>query len=142
MSFKIRKMAPGDLDEVISIETTCFPSPLEKKDFERFVKEGYGFVCVLDGKIAGYVVADKVLDEAHLVRIAVSPGLRRRGIGRALLSELLSKGGRFYLEVRISNEPSIRLYESAGFRRVRVRKGYYSDKDEDAIVMEFSLPPQ
>ena len=134
MAFNTRKMVAGDVDAVVGIEKACFSSPLVSADFDKFMKDGLGLVSEFDRKVSGYVVAERVLDEAHIVRVAVIPDLRRKGIGSDLISRLILEGKaagvkKFYLEVRASNAPSRRLYEKAGFSEVRVRKEYYSDND-------------
>jgi ribosomal-protein-alanine N-acetyltransferase len=96
------------------------------------------------GRAVAFLLAWLVADEAHLLDVVVSAGRRREGIGRALLGDFVdgarAHGARnAYLEVRISNEPAIRLYRSAGFTDARVRKGYYPD-GEDALEMALSLP--
>jgi len=98
-----------------------------------------------DGRIAGYLVAWHVADELHVIHVATDPGERRRGVGRALLGELVEFGraedvAHVLLEVRRSNDAAIRLYREAGFRAVHVRRGYYPDH-EDAIEMTLSFDP-
>jgi len=95
--------------------------------------------------IIGYVDYWLVYDEVHLLSIAVVPQWRRRGLGRILLDRPISAGllgdcAHVVLEVRRGNLPAQRLYESAGFRPVGLRKRYYSDTGEDAIVMMKILP--
>lgn len=97
-----------------------------------------------DGELVAFVVAHAVIDEAHIVNFAVDQKARRRGVGRELLSYLLSdlykRGVRWVtLEVRRSNRAALGLYEGMGFQEVGVRVGYYPDNQEDALVMSLNL---
>jgi len=126
----------------MEIEKASFPTPwtmgmfmeeLSRKDFPFFI------IARLKDGIAGYGGFWLVLDEAHLGNLAVTPRLRRRGIGERILKELIemakSKGVNLMtLEVRESNEKARALYEKMKFRLVAIRKGYYSDSKEDAYL--------
>ena len=94
--------------------------------------------------VAGFALAWEVADEVHLLHLATRASARRRGIGRALLSELVEHGRcrqarLVLLEVRRSNHAARSLYESAGFRSVSTRRGYYADNREDALIMMLGL---
>lgn len=96
-----------------------------------------------DGRVVGYSLYWHVVDEIHLLNVAVTIGARRRGIGRALVDELVAYGRahgavRVLLEVRASNAPAIAMYEALGFERFNVRTRYYSD-GEDAVEMSLAL---
>lgn len=93
--------------------------------------------------IVGYILFWHVTDEIHLLNVAVDPKARRRGVGRALVEDLVAyarahAAAKVLLEVRASNEPAIRLYEGLGFERFNVRKGYYAD-GEDGVEMMLEL---
>jgi len=101
--------------------------------------------AITDGRIAGYLVAWHVADELHVIHVATDPAERRRGVGRALLGELIEFGrGKdvrlVLLEVRRSNDAAIRMYREAGFSAMSVRRGYYPDH-EDAIEMVLTFDP-
>jgi len=141
MTLKVERMSLNDVPQSLKIENECFPIPNTSDDFLKFSKEGLSFVAKKDAAVVGYVVSETVLDECHVVRIAVDPRHRRRGVGRKLMMGLFNEGGKagikkFYLEVRISNKSSIDFYKKAGFKQVRVRKEYYADNGEDAVLME------
>jgi ribosomal-protein-alanine N-acetyltransferase len=92
------------------------------------------------GQLVGYMIISRYVDAWHVMNLAVDPEFRRRGIASLLLDQLFeltdSGGARGYtLEVRVSNEGAIRLYEGAGFRSRGIRRGYYTDNREDALIM-------
>lgn len=94
----------------------------------------------------GFALTWRAADEVHLLDLAVDPGARRRGIGRALLRAVLEDAERsgaalVVLEVRASNDAALALYGALGFARTGVRRAYYSDNGEDAIVMQKHLAP-
>jgi ribosomal-protein-alanine N-acetyltransferase len=99
-------------------------------------------VAEVSGQLAGYLVAWLGPGEGHVGNIAVVPAYRRRGVARALLDELLGRArstgvGRLTLEVRVSNFAAQELYRRQGFRLAGLRRGYYRDSGEDALIMEW-----
>jgi ribosomal-protein-alanine N-acetyltransferase len=97
-------------------------------------------IAEVAGKVGGYVVALDAADEGEILNLAVAPGSRRTGLGRALVEAILGvlkdrAVGQVYLEVRESNAPARSLYAAQGFREVGRRKGYYRRPVEDAIVL-------
>lgn len=146
-------MTEADLDEVLALERVCFPDPWSEESFRHEldgVRDGvYPRVARLQGRLAAYLIAWFVLDEAHLANIATNPEFRRRGVAQALLDDLLLEARRreaklIVLEVRVSNEAAIRLYRQYGFREVAIRRNYYARQKEDALVMirTFSDPEE
>ncbi len=142
-------MAPTHLDQVLAIERN-FAAPWTREMFlqelqaRRDVSEA--LVALLHGEVVGYVLSWFVADEIHVVNLAVAAHWRLRGIGRRLLAEICARGRTrglvmATLEVRVHNEPAIRLYEASGFRQVAIRRSYYADNGEDAIVMLKDLQP-
>jgi ribosomal-protein-alanine N-acetyltransferase len=98
------------------------------------------------GLIVGFLLAWSVADELHLLELASHPEHRRQGFARALLNALIAHARAqqkrlLLLEVRCSNHAAIALYESAGFHRTGVRRGYYSDTAEDAVEMRITFDP-
>src|SRR5881409_3939194 len=140
-------MRPLDLDDVLSIERASFSMPWSHGAFLYEMEQNQVARCFVvrhGARVAGYVCLWEVADELHITNIAVHPSARRRGIGRALLGQLLDDArGRalrlVILEVRPSNAAARALYESFGFRVVGRRRGYYYDTGEDALVMENDL---
>lgn len=138
----IRKMTEEDLEQVCAIETDTFTDPWCEEDFRSSMKEannGY-LVAELDGLIAGYCGYWGISGEGYIYNVAVKKEFRGNKIGYQMLKTLLedsfSRGiTSFTLEVRCSNEPAIRLYESLGFERAGLRKDFYSKPKEDAVIM-------
>jgi ribosomal-protein-alanine N-acetyltransferase len=138
----IEKMSIWDVDEVVAIERANFPMPWSSQSFinDIYNSRSLCFVTRVEGKLAGYAVAWFVPGEMHIGNIAVEQDSRRKGIGSKLLSCLLEfakekKMDTVSLEVRASNIPAISLYRKFGFKEVAVRRKYYRDENEDAIVM-------
>jgi ribosomal-protein-alanine N-acetyltransferase len=140
--FDIRKMQAADLARVVEIERACFG---ERWTVAAFTNElanpaSSYFVGVEDGQIVGYAGYWLILEEAHITTIGTDPRLQRRGYGERMLVQLIDHAARqgakwLTLEVRVSNEPAIKLYEKYGFTSLGRRRAYYQDNNEDALVM-------
>ena len=127
---------------IMEVEGISFPSPWPLKSFRKEIDNpvSYLYVLLSDDEEVGYICYWEVADESHLMNIAVHPKKRGRGYGRMLLGKMIENGeshsvDKAWLEVRPSNSAAICLYEKSGFKRVAVRRGYYSDTKEDAIIM-------
>jgi [ribosomal protein S18]-alanine N-acetyltransferase len=135
----IRPLHLSDLPGVIAIERRSFPTPWSLAMFvlELSKPSGICLAAVHDGRIRGYLVCSRYADVWHLMNVAVDPASRRRGLGRALLAEMLSRTGTdpVTLEVRTSNAGAIALYQQFGFRSAGTRPRYYQDTGEDAVIM-------
>lgn len=150
LPLSIERMRPADLEEVLSIERASFSMPWSRGAFLYELQQNRVARCYVvreGGRLVGYICVWEVADELHITNIAVHPGLRRRGVGRALLRAVLDDARQralqmVVLEVRPSNVEARGLYESFGFRVVGRRHGYYYDTGEDALVMETSLGGQ
>lgn len=144
---EIERMTFTDLDEVLAIESDSFTSPWSKQGFRQEIinrKRSLPLVVRIDGHVAGYGVAWFVVDEIYIGNIAVHRSHRRKGIGELLLKKLLERGlvndcRLATLEVRKTNRTAIELYNKFGFSAVAIRKGYYRDTGEDAVVMVKNL---
>ena len=137
-------MEERHLAALAEIEKACFHAPWSADMLREELGKGLFLVAEQDGAVAGYVGCQTVLDEGYITNVAVSPACRRQGIGRALVGALAShargQGLSFVtLEVRASNAPALALYEGAGFRRVGVRKNFYTAPAEDAVLMTLFL---
>lgn len=143
---RIEEIKPYDLDEIIAIEQVSFPTPWPRQVFDMELRssKSYKRVSKINGMVVGYIIAWKIYDEVHILNLAVHPEHRRKGIGRGLLSDCLrhfsNKGIKSaILEVRVRNKKAINLYETAGFRSIGLRRKYYSDTGEDALVMKLDM---
>jgi ribosomal-protein-alanine N-acetyltransferase len=145
---RIEAMTEADLDAVVAIEQASFASPWPRHIFQGELQDtrlAHLFVARIaagerQGQVAGYACAWLVEDEWHITNVAVHPDFRRRHVGQQLLEGMLRRAlelgaRRAILEVRASNRAAQRLYGRFGFAPVAVRKRYYSDNHEDAIVM-------
>ncbi|MEK7742722.1 MAG: ribosomal protein S18-alanine N-acetyltransferase [Nitrospirota bacterium] len=142
----IRAMRESDLPSVVAIERLSFSTPWSETLFfnEIYKQRSIPKVAVIGDRIAGYICANHVADEGHILNLAVHPDFRRRGIANTLveniLKELKENACRFlYLEVRASNNAARKLYEGFGFSVVGTRKGYYTEPKEDAVIMMLRL---
>ncbi|MDI6704149.1 MAG: ribosomal protein S18-alanine N-acetyltransferase [bacterium] len=134
------------MKEVLEIEMVSFPIPWTERMFRQELKNRMSrfFVAEVEGKIVGYGGFWLIFDEAHIVNIAVHPGARGRKIGSRILAHLIHwvkkrDIARIVLEVRDSNRPAKNLYKKFGFIPIGIRKRYYTDTKEDAIVMGLIL---
>lgn len=137
-------MGPSDLDGVMEIEKVSFPTPWSREMFIEDFPRDFSDTLVAAGtgdEILGYAVCWTIAGESHLLNIAVHPARRGQGIGRALLTECIRRAARagasvIYLEVRAGNDAAQRLYRSMGFEFRGIRKGYYTDTAEDAVIFD------
>lgn len=146
MEVFIRPFRPADGDAVFKIEEVCFSVPWSKQAVEDFSAQPHARFLVAEqgGEIIGYVGAFLVLGEADITNIGVLPEFRRKGVASALLRALCQRlaaegGAALHLEVRSRAQDTLRLYESHGFTRDGLRKGFYHLPDDDAILMTKSL---
>lgn len=136
-----------DLPAALAIEQRSHDFPWTEKTLASNQGERYLNLRIdVDGVMAGFAITQKVLDEATLFNIAIDPAFQRRGLGRTLLTHLISELEQqdiftLWLEVRASNARAIALYESLGFNEVTIRRNYYpaAEGREDAIIMALPL---
>jgi ribosomal-protein-alanine N-acetyltransferase len=137
---KVRRLAYSDLPAVISIERRSFPTPWSLAMFVLELSKPSG-ICLAAGvgeELLGYVVCSRYDQVWHLMNIAVAPEARGTGVAGMLMRRLFEEAGRarpFTLEVRVSNDGAIGMYERFGFRSAGVRPRYYHDNGEDALIM-------
>jgi len=140
---EISDMTLDDIDTVQEVERASFPVPWPANAFRHELGQNRNaryIIARAGGRVAGYAGLWLMVDEAHITTFAVHPDLRRRRIGERMLQrlfEIASEMGADWmtLEVRVSNLAAQRLYEKYGFRRAGVRRRYYSDNNEDALIM-------
>jgi ribosomal-protein-alanine N-acetyltransferase len=138
---EIRRLLYTDLPQVIAIERRVFPTPWSLAMFvlELSKQTGICLAAVSGRKLIGYLICARYDTVWHLMNLAIDADQQRNGIATALLAELYERveddDARFTLEVRRSNVIAIRLYEREGFRAAGMRRRYYQDNGEDALVM-------
>lgn len=142
MSYIIEKMKNSDIDEVLALEEKCFSLPWTRQMFCEELKNDAAHYIVIrsDEKIVAYGGYWHSVDQADITNVAVDPDYRREGLGSKVMSYMIDEAKQLgvcnmALEVRKSNDAAIALYEKHGFLAVGVRKRYYSDNGEDAIIM-------
>jgi len=131
----IRPATPADLATIAAIQAA---SP-EASQWEPGDYLEHDCMVAVAERVTGFLASRRVApDEREILNVAVDPTQRRKGIARDLVLDELARGpGRWFLEVRASNQAAIRLYETAGFERCGSRPGYYQEPAEEAIVMRF-----
>lgn len=142
MEYAIVPMAEQHVAQIAALEKQCFSMPWSENSVRAELRNPLSvwLAAVRDGLVAGYIGSQAVMDEADVMNVAVVPEARRQGIARAMLRELISQLAArgvtaLSLEVRPSNGAAVRLYESEGFRRAGLRKKYYVNPVEDALIL-------
>lgn len=142
VAIRVREMRPADLTQVLAIESATAAVPWSRAmlaaEVER--RESIHLVASAAADVHGYIFVTRYADVWHILNVTVRESARNRGIGRLLMNEMFVRGDRhphlgYTLEVRVSNAPAIHLYEALGFEDHGVRRGYYSDNGEDALIM-------
>jgi ribosomal-protein-alanine N-acetyltransferase len=142
VAVRIRILEPSDLSAIESIEQRAYPTPWSRSMFASELAKPTS-ICLgaFEGEeLVGYVINSRYVDAWHVMNVAVHPDRARRGIATALLERLFElteddERRGYTLEVRVSNEGAIRLYEQLGFEPRGIRRGYYTDNREDALIM-------
>ena len=145
---QFRRMVLSDVERIMEIEPLCFTAPWSREAYYAELTQNHFArytVAELAGEVIGYGGIWVIIDEAHVTNIAIHPDYQGRHYGeqlmRMLIAQALSHGVRHMtLEVRVSNRTAQRLYEKMGFVPHGIREGYYTDNNEDAIVMWAQLP--
>lgn len=145
---RLRPMQEADLPTVLEIEMAAYPLPWSKLNFRDCLRVGYqAWVLELDYQIVGYGLMSIAAGEAHLLNLCVHPHFQCCGYGRRLLKQLLKiakqhRTDTVFLEVRISNQAAISLYQHMGFNQVGLRKNYYpngTNQREDALIFALAF---
>ena len=143
-NYKIREMTHNDIDDILQIEELCYGAHHWSR--ESFLTELSNKIstyrCVINSqnKCVGYMGMWKIMDEAHVTNLSVHPDYRNKKLAHRLLLTSIDECYRekikyITLEVRVSNEKAIHLYEKFGFKSLGMRKKYYQDNNEDALIM-------
>jgi len=142
MSILIKRAEACHLDEIVTLEREIFPDPWSKALLMRKIDDPAAIFCIAEreGKVLGYAILQGMPPEAEVINIAVYKEARCQGVGHNLLQALLDEAktqgiATVYLEVRESNADAIALYASQGFKAVGLRKHYYQNPREHAILM-------
>ena len=137
----IRDFTIEDIDDIYDVEINSFSDPWSKESFKDELKNNVAnyLVGCIDNRVVGYVGAWFILDEAHITNVAVKPEFRRQGIANKLIIEFINLAKinnieSITLEVRASNIAAQTLYKTFGFIEQGIRKRYYADNNEDAII--------
>ncbi|NTV89549.1 MAG: ribosomal protein S18-alanine N-acetyltransferase [Clostridiales bacterium] len=143
IEIEIKDACAEDIDDILVVEELSFKIPWSRESFEEEIQVNE-LAIYLEAKagarVIGYAGLWKVFDEGHITNIAVHPEFRKSGVGSALLEALIKRAAEagiaaMTLEVRKSNIPARSLYAKYGFTEAGIRKGYYADNNEDAIIM-------
>lgn len=139
---EIRRARPDDATAIAEMEAKIFGDPWSQRDIFSYVcsETGMCYVALSDGEVVGYIIGRKIIPEGEIYRIAVREDKRERGIGYRLLSYALKTEGGLgvetvFLEVRSRNAAARALYLSYGFKEMGIRKNYYQNPPDDAVIM-------
>lgn len=135
----VRGIAPGELNLVMKLEKRCFSTNYfnEREIEEMYENDRYSFWGVwCGGSLAGYLITYDSVDIYEVIKVGVDDEYRGRGLGGSLIEKAFeSMETDLMLEVRESNKSAIRLYKKLGFRKIGLRRGYYRDTGEDALIL-------
>lgn len=140
-------MSEKDIDQIVRIENEAFTIPWSRESFENELRKNrFANYTVLEDEegVFGYCGLWIIIDEAHITNIALLPKYRGKKLGEALLRKVMDiareKGAKtMTLEVRVTNDIAQSLYRKLGFQNGGIRKNYYTDNQEDALVMWVNL---
>jgi ribosomal-protein-alanine N-acetyltransferase len=146
---EVRRLTLADLSDIEVVERASYPSPWSRAMFAGELAKPtsipLGAFDAETGQLAGYLIVSRYVDAWHIMNLAVAPAFRRRGVAMRLLQELFDRTADdarrgYTLEVRVSNAAAIALYERLDFEITGLRRGYYTDNREDALVMWKGAP--
>ena len=142
MNVHVRLMTEDDIGDVVEISSLSFPHSWSRSSYQQELQNSLAkyFVAEINNKVVGFIGTWLIVDESHITNVAVHPDFRKSGIDSKLIESMISyckeHGCLAYtLEVRAGNTPARSLYEKHGFKQDGIRKGYYQDNNEDAILM-------
>ena len=142
----IHKISENDIEKVASLEVEIFPDPWSAKSIKETYEQKYALIlgAYQDETLIGYVIFYYIIDEGEIARIAVSPSHRRQGVANQIFAGLLEFCSqndieRILLDVRISNEAAIAFYRKSGFAEDGIRKNFYDNPKEHALLMSTAV---
>lgn len=143
---EIRKISENDIEAVAALEAEIFPDPWSAKSIKETYEQKHALIfgAYQEKQLIGYVIFYYILDEGEIARIAVSPSYRRQGVAEQIFQALIAfckekNVERILLDVRVSNEPAIAFYKKAGFAEDGIRKNFYDNPKEHALLMSTSV---
>ena len=146
MKFELRELSAADIPSAAGIENACFSSPWSEKTLLSELQNPLNkfFGAFTENTLAGYIGFQTVLEETSVFNVAVLPEFRRNGIGKALVEKLIDEAKKsgskvVFLEVRAGNLPAINLYEKEGFVFFGLRKNYYENPKENALILRLAF---
>lgn len=132
---QITRASQENIDKIIEIENASFSNPWATKQISESIDKTY--IAKEEDKIKAFICLENILDETHILHMAVHPEFRKQGIAKEMMAFALNfPSKKLFLEVRESNLSAQKLYESFGFKVISQRKNYYQDNNETALVME------
>ena len=142
----IRRIDENDIEAVASLEAEIFPDPWSSKSIKETYEQNHALVlgAYKEDSLIGYVIFYYILDEGEIARIAVSPSCRRQGVAEQIFLGLCDfckekDIKRILLDVRVSNEAAIAFYKKSGFKEDGIRKNFYDNPKEHALLMSTSV---
>lgn len=146
MKDEVVELGEPDIRDLMDLEKLCFEYHWTREQFLLGLEGGaYKVIGVRrDGGLVGYMAFSLIADEMEILNLAVHPGYRRQGIGEALLGrsfEMCAARGvtKSFLDVKVSNDPALALYRKFGYKKIGVRKKYYPDTREDALLFRYDF---
>jgi len=149
LDYTVRRLGPDRIPDILRLEGLCFGYRWNADQFRRGLDAGVfhilGSVRGIGDELLAYLAYSIAADEMEILNLAVHPDLRRRGMGTTLIRAMLEHCGRKkvargFLDVKASNTAAIDLYGKFGFKKIGVRRNYYPDTREDALLMRLDLP--
>jgi [ribosomal protein S18]-alanine N-acetyltransferase len=137
VALEVRRLDLSNLDAIEAIEQRAYPTPWSRSMFASELAKPTS-ICLgaFEGlDLVGYIINSRYVDAWHVMNVAVDPDRQRRGVATQLLERLFDERRGYTLEVRVSNGGAIKLYEGLGFEARGIRRGYYTDNREDALIM-------
>jgi len=146
MNDQVIPLKEEDLQDLIDLEALCFDYHWNREQFLLGLQSRAFKVLGMrkNGILAGYIAFSLIADEMEILNLAVHPEFRRMGLGEALLSESFSiclenNIKKSFLDVKVSNDPALALYRKFGYKKIGVRKRYYPDTKEDALLFRYDF---
>lgn len=147
MKDEVVDLGADDVLDLIELEGLCFDYHWTREQFLLGLEsDAFKVIGVRrDGLLAGYMAFSMISDEMEILNLAVHPDFRRQGLGEALLArsfEICAERGiaKSFLDVKVSNDPALALYRKFGYKKIGVRKKYYPDTKEDALLFRYDFP--